>query len=89
MLWCSAYQTRRYPDRSAAWASSTLAWKLSLTVWPGAMGARSRIERGTVTLSATVRTLLLFPAIRVACRVAPLVAQGDQLGPGWSYSSPR
>ena len=29
MLWCSAYQTRRYPSSSARWASATLFAKLS------------------------------------------------------------
>ena len=48
MLWCSAYQTRRYPHVSARWASTTLAAKLSVVVWPLRMGARSRIESGMV-----------------------------------------
>ena len=53
MLWCSAYQTRAYPCASAVWASATLAAKLSLAVRPGAIGARSRMERGMVMLGAT------------------------------------
>jgi hypothetical protein len=47
MLWCSAYQIRRYPSSSARWASATLPAKLSLAVWPREIGARSRIDNGT------------------------------------------
>src|ERR1700733_1355584 len=46
MLWCSAYQTRRYPSSSARWASATLPAKLSLAVSPRAIGAKSRIDNG-------------------------------------------
>ena len=47
MLWCSAYQTRRYPDPSAACARATLASMLSAAVPPGGMGARSSTDIGT------------------------------------------
>ena len=46
MLWCSAYQTRRYPAASARRARATLAAKLSVAVSPRAIGARSRMESG-------------------------------------------
>src|SRR4051812_5256191 len=51
MLWCSAYQTRRKPLRSAARASSTEAAKLSWADWPRRIGARSSRERATDTRS--------------------------------------
>src|SRR5690625_3326098 len=48
MLWCSAYQIRRYPHSSACLASVTLASKLSRGVAPFATCARSRMEMGTI-----------------------------------------
>src|SRR5690606_10071740 len=47
MLWCSAYQIRRYPHSSACWARVTLASRLSPAVSPVPMCARSRMESGT------------------------------------------
>ncbi|BAS11453.1 hypothetical protein AHiyo4_48750 [Arthrobacter sp. Hiyo4] len=49
MLWCSAYQIRRYPSSSARCAMATLPAKLSAAVWPLPMVARSRMESGRVT----------------------------------------
>ena len=67
MLWCSAYQTRRYPSCSARWASATLAAKLSLAVSPLRIGARSRIESGMPApppeLGTFSATLPLLPAL--------------------------
>jgi hypothetical protein len=49
MLWCSAYQIRRYPHASADRASSTLAAKRSAMLSSAPRSARSRIDRGTDT----------------------------------------
>src|SRR3954463_2280380 len=69
MLWCSAYQTRRYPDRSAARASSTLARKLSRAVDPDGMGARSRIEIAGVAMAGKLPVALCREGVRLGTPV--------------------
>src|SRR5690348_8276284 len=46
-LWCSAYQTRRYPSASARRAKATQPANVSRTDPSTATKARSRIESGT------------------------------------------
>src|ERR1700683_325865 len=54
MLWCSAYQTRLYPELSASLARATLSLKLSVAVWPLRIGARSRMDRGMFNVSRSL-----------------------------------
>ena len=47
-LWCSASQKRLNPHRSACWARSSEFWSASVGVLPSTMGARSRMETGSI-----------------------------------------
>ena len=47
MLWCSAYQTRRYPRSSARLATATVPVSASWAVSPFPMMARSRMDSGS------------------------------------------
>src|SRR3984957_10561001 len=52
--WCSAIQNRRKPHCSACWARSIVLCRAVAASLPALIGARSRIESGTVFTCATL-----------------------------------
>ena len=59
MLWCSAYQTRVYPNRSACRARVTESAKLSPTDWFSRTVAKSMTDRGSAMNETLSRENLL------------------------------
>src|SRR5688500_17656518 len=66
MLWCSATQSREYPRRSAARATSVVAARASAEDWPEPTVASSSTDRGRGVYSDIVRHNV--PTPRVASR---------------------